>query len=188
MRASILRVSFLVLAIFAVRPAQGTAQLSPGTRVRMRLDTTVTVRQTNSILSPDVWWVGELVSREGDTLTFRVSGDSAVAISRRQIEALEVSAGYHSNVLGGALAGGLLGAGVGFLLSHLNSCSNPSSSISCLSGSEIGKVTAVSALLGAGVGAAVGSSSHERWRRVTDLVTVIPRGLGSVGVELALRW
>ena len=191
MPAPVLRVTRFVLAMLAELPALAAAQLAPGARVRVRLDTAVIVPGTNTTRSPNVSYVGELVLQAGDSLWLRIAGDSVVTIARQRISALDLSTGQHSSALGGAVAGGLLGAGVGLLAGQLNSCSNTSASFICSSGSDMVRIAVGTALLGATIGAIVGSPKRERWTRVTDLLVVRPgirRGHESVGVELALRW
>lgn len=180
-----------VMAVLAAVQAAAYAQIPAGARIRMRLDSPTPGSASSVDLQPSAWQVGELVAELPDTIQVRFPGDTAVRISWWHVNALEVSDGYHSNVAGGAVAGGMIGGGLGLLIGSLDSCSNESSSIACVSGGSMVGIAVVSALVGGILGAAVGSPERERWRRVVHQFAVRPAiraSPSSVGMGLAIAW
>jgi hypothetical protein len=140
---------------------------------------------------------GTLASSTGDVL--RITADAQTAstvIPTSHVVELYESDGFHSHVRTGALVGLGVGAAVGFTMGYTADygCSGPE--LACFfglplaQGAVIAASTVVAGLVGTGVGALIGSSSHEHWRQLSQprrlSPLVAPSGGGS-RLGLALR-
>jgi len=156
-----------------VAPASGLTGQS-ATLLSATPDTVVVARTTYGTKA-GAWWV--------DT--------TRIAVPRRAISSFEVRV-WRSHVVEGALIGG---AGLGFsMFVMLSAMECTSSEWICVEPSEVGAGTAVSALLGMGIGGLVGILWRSQvWRPVPleDLSTLrvgiapLPHGRLGVGLSLA---
>lgn len=160
-------VPFFVLLLLlapAGRPALAAAQEAapkPGDRIRV---TTLVVHRR---------YVGNLVELSHESLRWDSDG-APYSISLDQVANLELGRGDKSNAGKGALTGGAVGLGVGVAVGLVFSglCGNDlvSDNAECRVGTTAA-VGGLSALLGAGVGALIGTGSRSvRWEAVPPAV------------------
>ncbi|HEX2078257.1 MAG TPA: hypothetical protein VHG08_11130 [Longimicrobium sp.] len=147
--------------------AQNAVDLRPEQRVRI-------VAPAAGITQPTV---GTVVEMRGDTALLQMTA-SQVAVPVADITSIEWSRG--TSRLGGALIGGVIGGGVGYVAAGART------EVARSNRRELGSDTR---LLFAGAGAAAGVFlgsliGEERWRRVPVYAGAAPGGSGG---ELALR-
>jgi len=145
--------------------------------------------------------VGTLVGSWADSITVRIGvvpAESTLVLSRSVIDRLEVSRGLQRNTGRGALIGLGSGAALGAVIGLMTyeKCV-PQGLLDCLYAPESRAQQAMLfgvafGLIGAGVGALVGSAKQERWERVRsddDVAWSIrsPPG-GGIGVDVGIRF
>jgi len=149
--------SLLVLSLVSLAAAQGgqaqqdTTGLVPGRRIRVH-------QHNNKKL------VGSFVAMDSASLAMVTNAGVTVRVPRGDVAGLDLSQGTKSNAGKGALTGLLIGAAGGALIGVASSSADDGDFIDLSAGEYAVGIGAVFGVLGAGVGALIGSGSRsDKW-------------------------
>ena len=174
--------TLLVLSLVSLAAAQGsqaqqdTTGLVPGRRIRVH-------QQDNHTL------VGNFASMDSASLALVTTAGDTVQVPRGDIAGLDLSQGSKSNAGKGALTGLLIGAAGGALIGVASSSADDGDFIDFSAGEYAVGIGAVFGVLGAGVGALIGSGSRsDKWAPTAwPTLSVLPAGPDGHRVALGVQ-
>lgn len=132
---------------------------------------------------------GAVVAVSDSAVTLRTSETDTVSVPRAGIAKVEVYEGTRSNTGKSALTGLLIGGLTGVVVGAVSAQATQGSFIEYSAGEGAVAYGAAFGVLGAGIGALVGSGSHhESWQpAVLPTITVQPTGQDGKRVALGMR-
>lgn len=176
MTRSLALIAAALLALTSAAAAQDSTGSLVGRRVRIQPQHGATLQ-------------GAVVAVSDSAVTLRTSETDTVSVARAGIAKVEVYEGTKSNTGKGALTGLLIGGLTGAVLGAVSAQVTQDSFIEYSAGEGALAYGAALGVLGAGIGALVGSGSHhENWQpAVLPTVTVLPTAQDGKRVAFGLR-
>ena len=195
-----MRSILITLAALLVGAGSLAAQaVQPGARVRISAPE---MYNNAPVAGTGAWQVGEVTAVDTGWVTVRLESSQVKTFPFASIQQMEVSRGAMSNREGsrrGIVAGAAVGAVVGAVFIGVmkaaqgNDCGNgqsgctPRTPFIKPNAANLALTMGAGAVLGGGVGAALGSTSHERWVAVPLPGSRVSVGVSRESAGLALR-
>lgn len=146
-------------------------------------------RTTRITLTDGAKTQGTVVSIDPSIMRLAVTGGDTVSLTRGAVKKVEIYQGMRTTVGRDALTGGLVGAALGALLGAASAKSTEGSFVEYSAGEGALAYGAVFGVLGAGIGALVGTKHRPSWGAANwPTVAMGPVASGGGGMSVVVRY